>query len=208
MSAMSSAASITIHAAVAAALLMGVSKAGRTAALASPPIPPVVFIEPTARSSASPAAPGVLERIDVTVELGSIRIPVEVLHNGALGHTTPAAEWMPTLDTRSGAAGGWSTLAATAPEVLSGPLPVYPDLLRQAGVTGQVVLQARVDSSGRVERGSIRVISASHPGFVGPARQALVATLFRPGRMNGRAVPTLVRVPFAFSIRDGTGRAR
>ena len=100
------------------------------------------------------------------------------------------------------------TLGDAAPEVLSGPIPVYPELLRQAGVEGQVVLEARVDSTGRVQRASISVVSATHQGFVEPARQALRATLFRPAHVNGRAVPILVRVPFAFSIRGGTGRAR
>jgi protein TonB len=101
------------------------------------------------------------------------------------------------------------TLFAEEPaEALSGPLPVYPDLLRQAGVQGRVVLEAVVDTTGRVLPQSISVVSATNPGFVGPARQALIATLFRPARVNGRVVSMLVRVPFAFSIRGGTGRAR
>jgi protein TonB len=94
------------------------------------------------------------------------------------------------------------------PEILAGPLPVYPDLLRQAGIQGQVLLEALIDSTGRVLVASISVVSATNPGFVDPARQALIATLFRPARVNGRAVSMLVRVPFAFSIRGGTGRAR
>jgi TonB family protein len=102
----------------------------------------------------------------------------------------------------------WAAWETAAPEVLSGPLPVYPELFRQAGIEGRVILEARVDSTGRVQRASISVISATHPGFVEPARQALIATLFRPARVNGRAVLMLVRVPFAFSIRGGTGRAR
>jgi len=71
-----------------------------------------------------------------------------------------------------------------------------------------VVLEARVDSTGRVQKGSVSVVFATHPGFVEPARAALLATLFRPARVNGRAVAMLVRLPFAFSIRGGTGRAR
>src|SRR5216684_5749790 len=37
------------------------------------------------------------------------------------------------------------------PEVLSGPQIAYPDLLRQAGIQGRVVVQAIIDTSGRAE---------------------------------------------------------
>jgi TonB family protein len=93
-------------------------------------------------------------------------------------------------------------------EVLTGPLPVYPDLLRQAGVQGRVVLEAVVDTTGRVLSQSISVVSATHPAFVTPARQALLATLFRPAMVGGTAVRMLVRIPYEFAIRSSTGRAR
>jgi protein TonB len=93
------------------------------------------------------------------------------------------------------------------PEVLTGPLPAYPELLRRAGIEGQVVLEALVDTTGRVHPTSISVVSVTNPGFIAPARQALLATLFRPARVGGRPVPMRVRVPFAFSIR-GTGGTR
>jgi len=104
---------------------------------------------------------------------------------------------------------GWSGVVTEAqPEVLSGPLPVYPELLRQAGVQGEVLLEAVVDTTGRVLAPSIVIIAATHPGFVAAARQALLATLFRPAMVGGRAVQTRVRIPYAFAIRGGTGRAR
>ena len=40
------------------------------------------------------------------------------------------------------------------------------------------------------------------------ARQALLATLFRPAFVSGRAVRVRVRIPYDFTIRNGTGRAR
>jgi len=93
-------------------------------------------------------------------------------------------------------------------EVLTGPLPVYPELLRQAGVQGRVVLEAVVDTTGRVLSPSISVVSATDPGFVAPARRALLATLFRPARIGARAVGMLVRIPYEFAIRNGPERAR
>lgn len=48
-----------------------------------------------------------------------------------------------------------------------------PELrLRQAGVQGRVVLEAVVDTTGRVVASSVQVVAATHPGFVAPVRQA------------------------------------
>lgn len=87
------------------------------------------------------------------------------------------------------------------PAILAGPIPAYPDLLRQAGIQGRVLLEAVVDTVGHVERGSIVVVAAAHPGFVAAARQAIAATLFRPARVRGRAVRVRVRIPMDFALR-------
>lgn len=89
------------------------------------------------------------------------------------------------------------------PAMLAGPLPSYPDLLRQAGIHGRVVLEAVIDTLGHVERGSVVVIESAHPAFVVPAQRSLVASLFRPARVAGRAVPVRVRLAFDFVVRDG-----
>jgi len=94
------------------------------------------------------------------------------------------------------------------PVVLSGPLPRYPELLRQAGIQGRVVLEAVVDTTGRVDAASIHVIYATNPAFIEGARAALAASLFRPGRVGGHAVRVRVRIPFEFTLRNGVGFAR
>jgi len=209
MRAISSAASISIHAAVAAAFLLGTTNPGR-----SDPAPEHPFIidfpPPSDRNAESGIGFGTLTPdVRPVVDLGSIPLPSSLLPGEALTTSVFPTGWVPSSGPGVDHATAWAAGSAeSAPEVLSGPLPLYPDLLRQAGVEGQVVLEARVDTTGWVQRASVSVVSATHPGFVEPARQALLATLFRPARVNGRAVATLVRVPFAFSIRGGTGRAR
>jgi len=94
-----------------------------------------------------------------------------------------------------------ASLADELPVMLAGPVPTYPDLLRQAGVQGRVMLEAVVDTGGHVEPGSIVVVAAAHPGFVAPARQAVAAMLFRPARVRGRAVRVRVRIPMDFALR-------
>ena len=86
------------------------------------------------------------------------------------------------------------------PELLSGPQPVYPDLLRQAGVQGRVIVQAIIDTTGRAEPPSVKIVQSPNPGFDQPAKQAVLRALFRPARVHGRAVRVLVNIPYDFKI--------
>ena len=95
------------------------------------------------------------------------------------------------------------SLVDQLPVMLAGPVPVYPDLLRQARIQGRVMLEAVVDTLGHVEPGSIVVVATAHPGFVAPAQQALRASLFRPARVRGTAVRVRVRMAFDFVVRGG-----
>jgi len=208
----SSAVSVTVHVALAAAVLFGTAKAGRS----TPAQPPrlIVFPEPvrtTERAVGGSAAIGLLLP---QVPDASIRVPITVLQSGAIAPNLPTQTFAPPLGgsgdaTDLGAVWG-RVLSEAGPQVLTGPTPSYPELLRQAGVQGRVLLEAIVDTTGHVQADSIRVIEATHPAFVAPARQALAATLFRPALVAGKPVRMRVRVPYEFLIqgRDGTGRDR
>lgn len=86
------------------------------------------------------------------------------------------------------------------PEVLSAPNPPYPELLRQAGITGTVMLEGIVDTLGRAEPGSIKVVSSPNVGFNQPAVTTMQKALFRPARVRGRAVRVLIRLPIVFKL--------
>jgi protein TonB len=90
------------------------------------------------------------------------------------------------------------------PLLLAAPPPPYPELLRQAGIMGRVMLQAIVDTTGRVDPTSIKVLQSPNAGFEHPSRQWILKALFRPARVRGRAVRVLVHLPLDFSI-DGRG---
>jgi TonB family protein len=83
--------------------------------------------------------------------------------------------------------------------VLTGQL-VYPELLRQAGMGGRVTVQAVIDTTGRVEPTSVRILQSSNPGFEQAARSYVLKALWRPGRSHGRAVRVLVNIPIEFRI--------
>jgi protein TonB len=87
------------------------------------------------------------------------------------------------------------------PELLTRPPLQYPDLLRQAGVQGRVLVQAIIDTSGRAEPASVKVVQSPNPGFDQPAKNMILKSLFRPARVHGRAVRVLISLPIDFTIK-------
>jgi hypothetical protein len=65
-------------------------------------------------------------------------------------------------------------------------LAALPELLRSAGVGGRVLAQFVVDTAGRVEPGSLRVLSTSHPQFTAAVEAALPRMRFLPAEAAGR----------------------
>ncbi len=87
------------------------------------------------------------------------------------------------------------------PERLAGPPPVYPPLLQQAGIEGTVMVQAIIDTMGRVEPTSIKITQTANPGFNESAKAAVLKSLFRPARVYGKAVRVLIQIPIAYTIK-------
>ncbi len=87
------------------------------------------------------------------------------------------------------------------PSVLSGPTLQYPELLRQAGIQGRVIVQAIVDTLGRAEPNSVKILQSPNPGFDQPAKTYVLKALFRPARVHGRAVRVLINLPIDFRIQ-------
>jgi len=85
------------------------------------------------------------------------------------------------------------------PLLLSAPPPPYPHLLSEAGVQGRVVLQAVVDTTGRLEPGSLKIVQTPNPGFNSPVKQWALKALFRPAMRQGRAVRVYVNLPLDYS---------
>jgi protein TonB len=88
------------------------------------------------------------------------------------------------------------------PEQIAGTciLPRYPEILRQAGIEGRVMIEFIIDTLGRAERPSMRVINSFHNLAEAPAKETVQSCRFRPGRIQGRAVRVRVQIPINFSI--------
>jgi protein TonB len=87
------------------------------------------------------------------------------------------------------------------PVLLSHPTPRYPDILRQAGIEGRVLVEAVIDTTGRAERGGLRIMSSSHALFVPEASALVLGSRYRPARFGGRPVRVRILVPVAFALR-------
>ncbi len=88
------------------------------------------------------------------------------------------------------------------PAVLSGPTLQYPALLRQAQIQGRVLIQAIIDTLGRAEPNSVKVLQSPNPGFDQSAKTYVLNALFRPARVHGRAVRVLLQIPVDFRLRQ------
>jgi len=78
--------------------------------------------------------------------------------------------------------------------------PRYPDLLRQAGVEGEVLVQFVVRADGRADVGSLKILKQSHELFGKAVRAALPQMEFTPALVGGKPVSQLVQSPFTFSL--------
>ena len=80
-------------------------------------------------------------------------------------------------------------------------VPRYPDILRSAGVEGEVLAQFVVDTTGRVELNTYKTIRKSHDLFEAALRSALPNMRFLPAEVGGRKVKQLVQQPFVFALQ-------
>jgi TonB family protein len=78
--------------------------------------------------------------------------------------------------------------------------PVYPPELSARRIEGQVEAAYVVDTMGRVDTTTIRVMQSDDPRFTESVRTALGETLFRPAKRSGKAVRQLVQQRFRFKL--------
>jgi protein TonB len=120
--------------------------------------------------------------------------------------------------TGKGAAGGFSTGVETKTAIRddntyfefqvekpvmqapNSPTPQYPDILRQAGVEGEALVSFVVDTTGRADVASFKVIRATHELFATAVKNALPRMRFIPAEVGDRKVRQLVQQPFSFAI--------
>ena len=110
-----------------------------------------------------------------------------------------AARGAPAAGSRLGALTVVGTPADAAPALVSHPPIVHPPEMRALGVSGTVIVEGVVDTSGRVVPSSLRIVQSPNPGLDAEARRVVLATRYRPGRRGGRPAQVTIRPPILFA---------
>ncbi len=84
---------------------------------------------------------------------------------------------------------------------ISCPNVVYPDILRSANVSGQVIAQFVVDQSGKAEMNTFKALESDHELFTASVKRILSGCRFIPAETGGRQVKQLVQLPFQFALQ-------
>lgn len=186
-----------------------------------PTVTPLVFFpRAVERQTPPPSAPDVPRSSGPATAppavplVAPIDIPVTIPEPGTgpvlLSETGLDRAFDPTRMSSSGGGGGAPNVSdgkalterfVDRPVVaLPGTSPRYPSLLQSAGVEGDVRAQFVVDTLGRVEPGSVRILDSTHTSFAQAVRDALGRARFVPAEAGGRKVRQLVEQPFSFKL--------
>lgn len=172
----------------------------------------LVFIQEEEEQEEEQAPEIKLEEVGFTVLLAPVAVPTNIppinLNERfdprdftGVGRERPISEILAGPATAGPGEAYAEALVEEKPEIISAPPLRYPELLRQAGIEGFVMVEVVVDTTGRAEPASLRVVESSNRAFEVSATEAVGKTIYRPGRMYGQRVRVLVQVPVTFSIR-------
>lgn len=92
-------------------------------------------------------------------------------------------------------------VADEAPRLIDHPPVRYPEIMRQAGIEARVMVEAVLDTLGRAEPSSLRVVRSGGTAFDDEARAVVAGSRYRAARLGGRAVRVRIQVPVSFALR-------
>ncbi|HEY6829919.1 MAG TPA: M56 family metallopeptidase [Gemmatimonadaceae bacterium] len=78
--------------------------------------------------------------------------------------------------------------------------PRYPDELRDARIEGEVLVQFVLDTLGRPDMDTFKVLRSTHDLFTNTVKSSLPNMLFYPAEVGGRKVKQLIQMPFNFNL--------
>lgn len=80
------------------------------------------------------------------------------------------------------------------------PTPKYPSMLESAHVEGEVLAQFVVDTAGRAEMNTFKVLKSDNDLFTSSVRNVLPQMRFYAAEVGGHRVKQLVQMPFVFKV--------
>lgn len=84
------------------------------------------------------------------------------------------------------------------PKQLFAPLPAYTEVARRARIEGIVILEVRLDETGRVD--DVTVLRSLGFGLAESAAAAVSRWRYEPARLGDRAVPVLMTITVNFEL--------
>jgi protein TonB len=84
------------------------------------------------------------------------------------------------------------------PNIITQAIPVYPEIARQAGMEGDVIVEMVIGTEGRVQ--SVAILRGP-PVFHDAAREAAMKMTFSPAKQNDRPVRVKVSQRISFRLR-------
>ena len=84
--------------------------------------------------------------------------------------------------------------------------PEYPQTLAQRSVEGLATLRFVIDSTGRVDMSTVRVVISTHKLFAQAVITAMPKMKYRPASIAGKPVRLLVQQSFTFQIQKPKGK--
>lgn len=80
------------------------------------------------------------------------------------------------------------------------PNPKYPSMLESSRVEGDVLAQFVVDTSGRAEMSTFKILQASNELFGSSLKSVLPSWRFYPAEAGGHKVKQIVQLPIKFAV--------
>ncbi len=171
------------------------------------PAPVKTRVTPPANAIASAAAPHGVVRlstpVDVPIDIPGIDFNAQPTDPGLfVGAAGPVGvpEGTGSAPLATDEAFVISQVDRAAAAVSGTASPLYPEMLKSAGVEGEALVQFVVDTLGRAELGSFRVLTSSHDAFGASVRVSLPRMRFLPAETGGRKVRMVVQQRFAFAL--------
>ena len=166
-----------------------------------PPVVPAPRLEPVMRR----AAVGEIRPVDDALALDRVDVGAMPGAGGAPGNGDPGNEaWSDGRDTRpfvlEPALPRVDAFVAVEhePELVFMQRPEYPEIARDAGIEGSVLVRVLVAADGTVRQATVlRGVT----GLDEAALAAVATAVFRPARQQGLPVAVWVIVPIQFSLR-------
>jgi TonB family protein len=85
------------------------------------------------------------------------------------------------------------------PALLSHPAIRYAPEMQALRVGGTVIVEATLDTTGRILPATVKIVQSPNPVFDAESKRVVLAALYRPARVNGRAARVTIRQPITFA---------